>query len=500
MKNFLTQLALAIVLVFAGSLAAQTVVVNDITANTTWTTAGSPYILDGYIFVRDGATLTIDAGVVVRGLDDDSTNNILPGGTNLGAITNPEENVGALIVTRTGKIDAQGTAASPIIFTAVKDDLTSATDLVCGNFGLWGGLIILGNATVSSPSANFNATEGFVENPIEGVITTNPLTASFALFGGDNDSDSSGVLKYVSIRHGGDVLADGDEINGLTLGGVGRNTVIDFVEVIANADDGIEWFGGTVDVKHAIVSCVVDDSYDYDQGFRGRGQYWVQIGTGNRGGEHDGGDKPDDASPVASPVVFNATYVGKDVVAGEQEMIVLRDNAGGNYKNSIFKTSQQGIELEYRYDISSSYFQLSNVVNDPVLGTIQALDFQGNCFDDINGAQFFLNEQSGGFTGSTQQLRAISNATSTTNGLINANTVVTGDAIATPTRATINSLSVPQDLDLRVNTANCANGATPPNDGFFDQVTYKGAVAPNAPTAAGWAEGWTAADEYNILD
>ena len=151
------------------------------------------------------------------------------------------------------KIDAQGTASSPIIFTSVADDIESgqvvSPNLTPDLAGLWGGLIILGNAPGSFAG-------DVTEIQIEGI----PPSDTNGLYGGTDVSDNSGVLKYVSIRHGGANIGEGNEINGLTLGGVGSGTVIENIEVVANQDDGIEWFGGTVDVKNVVVWNAGDDA------------------------------------------------------------------------------------------------------------------------------------------------------------------------------------------------------------------------------------------------
>lgn len=490
--NFFNPKAFALALTFAGAVNAQTIVTADITANTTWTPAGNPYILDGYIFVRDGATLTIQPGVIVRGLDNNAANNILPGGQNLGAISNVEERVGALIVSRTGFINAQGTAAQPIIFTAVKDDLNSTTDLTCDSIGLWGGLILLGEATVSSPAANFNGS--FVENTIEGIVTLNPTTALLSKFGGTNDNDNSGILRYISIRHGGDILSDGNEVNGLTLGGVGRGTIIEFVEVLANADDGIEYFGGTVDTKYAVVTCADDDGFDYDQGFRGRGQFWIAIsvGKGNRLGEWDGGDLPATATPFSTPVIFNLTFIGKPATFGTENQITeIRDNAGGNVKNSVFFRSPFGQRIEYRHDIISSYLNFSTNISGLPVGTIQALDLSNNTYSNITGNAIRLNEVATGFTGATQQVRSVSNANTT---LTRLSTGVVGNNVVVANVLTVNGSS----FDLRPVGAGTVL-ANEPAGGFFDNVSFAGAVDPASPTGAGWLAGWTATAAYGIV-
>jgi hypothetical protein len=182
---------------------------------------------------------------------------------------------------------------------------------------------------------------GLNSNPGQTAIEGIPTNESRGIYGGTNDTDNSGVIKYVSIRHGGTNIGANNEINGLTLGGVGSGTVIDFVEVVANADDGIEFFGGTAQVKHALVTNADDDSFDYDEGYRGKGQFWVSITPGDRAGEHDGGTTPETGSPYATPTIYNATYIGGGAVT-------FRDFAGGYYQNSIFEslTKEPAIDVE----------------------------------------------------------------------------------------------------------------------------------------------------------
>ena len=199
----------------------------NITSNTTWAT-GKTYILGGRVTVVSGAKLTIQKGVVVKG----------EAGTGANAT--------ALLIARGGQIDAQGTATEPIIFTSIADEITpgqiASPNLDPTLEGLWGGIIVLGKA-----KGSFKADASEIQ--IEGI----PASDTNGLYGGTADDDNSGTIKYISIRHGGANIGEGNEINGLTLGGVGSGTVIENVEVVANQDDGIEWFGGTVSVKNALV-------------------------------------------------------------------------------------------------------------------------------------------------------------------------------------------------------------------------------------------------------
>jgi hypothetical protein len=211
----------------------------DITTSTTWTT-GKTYKLTGLIYVRNNAVLTIQPGVVVKG-----------NFANLGT---------ALIITKGAKLNAIGTAASPIVFTSGK---TVAQGRVPGD---WGGIILLGKA-------GFNANNGL--NNIEG-ITANVNTE----YGGGStpdDNDSSGTLKYVRIEFGGFVFSPNNEINGLTMGAVGRGTTIDYVQVSYTNDDAFEWFGGSVNCKHLVSYRNLDDDFDTDNGFKGIVQFGLIV-------------------------------------------------------------------------------------------------------------------------------------------------------------------------------------------------------------------------------
>lgn len=214
-----------------------------ITQNTTWTN-DKIYQLNQKVVVENGVTLTINPGTIIKGT---------PGSGSLAS---------ALIIARGGKINALGAANNPIIFTSTSDNIdvgeTAGTNLNENDRGLWGGIIILGYAPCSFSG-------DVTELQIEGI----PADDAFGLYGGTDANDNSGVLQYVSIRHGGALIGEGNEINGLTLGGVGAGTVIDNIEVVANVDDGIEFFGGTVNATNLLVWAQGDDGIDIDQAYSG---------------------------------------------------------------------------------------------------------------------------------------------------------------------------------------------------------------------------------------
>lgn len=234
----------------------------NITANTTWTT-GNVYVLGARISVQSGATLTIQPGVIVKGEAGTGTN------------------ATALLIARGGKIMAEGTESQPIIFTSVADEIEpgeiASPNLDPGMTGLWGGLIILGNAPISADAQSIQ---------IEGI----PPSDQNGLYGGTDAADNSGVIRYVSIRHGGANIGEGNEINGLTLGGVGSGTVIENVEIVSNQDDGIEFFGGTVSVKNVVVWNTDDDAIDTDQSWAGTLDNFIIINPGDECFELDGAE------------------------------------------------------------------------------------------------------------------------------------------------------------------------------------------------------------------
>lgn len=465
-------LALLGLLLAPAAAAQQTVrVTANIAQNTTWAT-GNTYLLDGLIFVEEGVTLTIEPGVVVRGVN---VENITTG-----------DAASSLIVRRGARILADGTAEQPIIFTAEEDDLDDPTDFLGRDRGHWAGVIVLGYAPTNQPTQD-NQIEGIPYDPVTG-------QGDQAYYGGDDPDDDSGVLRYVSIRHSGYSITgiEGDEIQGLTLGGVGRGTTIEYVEIFSSDDDGIEWFGGTVDVKYAAVAFASDDAFDYDQGWQGRGQFWFTIADSDvagRAGEHDGGDAAgDDAEPLSRPVISNVTYLGAGQNAtvpggdGNDWALKIRDAAGGFYFNSVFADFPGGvIDIE---DYSDGRVDSWTRFEDGDLG------FEHNLFHAFGSGDSFaaITRVADPSTGPTANAAAFANALATTN------------AVADPQLGGI-SRTNDGGLDPRPALGGpAASGAdfghAELNDGFFTPVGYRGAFEPGAPV---WLKGWTALDALGYL-
>jgi len=412
------------------------------TGTVTWT-KNKVYELSGLVFVNQGQTLTIEAGTIIKGQGGQGSN------------------ASALVVAKGGKIIAEGTASKPIIFTSTADASTTYTDgtakyskALGTTNGLWGGVIILGKAKL-------NSTPG--TTAVEGIPTSEPR----GIYGGSDDADNSGILRYVSIRHGGTDIGAGNEINGLTLGGVGTETEIDYVEVFANKDDGIEFFGGAAQVSHAVVSFCGDDSYDYDEGFRGAGQFWltVQDSDSDRAGEHDGGTDPETAAPYSHPIIFNATYLGN----GTSRAITFRDNAGGEYHNSIFYNFAKGIDVEQLASGEDSYARY--LAGD--------LAITNNIFASV--------------TASTLVATAGSGATLTTEDAT-LSAYFSNNGNTTTSTLPIASYSNTANGGLDPTSTNTDGGATEPTNVFFEDVNYAGAFG-----STNWAKSWTALDTHGYF-
>jgi hypothetical protein len=293
------------------------VIKTNITENTTWY-ADTVYQLGGRIAVVDGVTLTIEPGTIIKG----------EAGTGANAT--------ALLIARGGKLMAEGTASMPIIFTSVADEIIPA-DILAGNFaspnldptvnGLWGGVIILGRAPISASNTNGDVDEV----QIEGIPTSDPN----GLYGGINTHDNSGTLSYISIRHGGANIGSGNEINGLTLGGVGMMTSINNIEVVANQDDGIEFFGGNVNVSYVVVWNAGDDAIDTDQSWAGNLSEFVIITPSNHMFELDG---PEGSYQAGHTIQNGDIYVGStggDLINVDNNSVVALSN--------LYFTDIQGI-------------------------------------------------------------------------------------------------------------------------------------------------------------
>ncbi len=255
------------------------------------------WLISGGVFVQNGVTLTVEAGTTVYAADDAS--------------------IPFLAVSQGGKIDAQGTASSPIVFTTVR----SLTDVA--EAGDWGGIILNGYANLNIPE------------PAEGEGDT-------GAYGGDDDNDNSGTMRYVRVEYAGKKLATDNELNGFSFNGVGSGTTLEYLQAYKCADDGFEFFGGAVSLKYAVAMGAGDDSFDWTFGWSGNGQFWLadqQGPEGDRGIEADNNGDDNLASPYSMPTLSNITLIGmsepEDADGEANTGIRLREGTKGFIYNTI---------------------------------------------------------------------------------------------------------------------------------------------------------------------
>ena len=289
----------------------QQIITDKITTSTTWT-ANKKYLLKGFIYVESGATLTIEAGTIIKG-DKDTK--------------------GTLIIKPGAKIIAEGTVQKPIIFT-------SNQPKGARGYGDWGGVILLGKAKVNKSPAT-----------IEG--------ENLSTFGGSDDDDNSGILKYVRIEFAGIAFEPDKEINGLTLGGVGRGTVMDYIQVSYSGDDSFEWFGGSANAKHLIAFRGLDDDFDTDNGFSGKVQFGLSLRDPNIADqcscsssnvfESDNDGAGTAALPQTSVMFANfSAYIGSGVVNSKYNAgAFIRRNSAMSLLNTVIIGAfpKAGVEL-----------------------------------------------------------------------------------------------------------------------------------------------------------
>ncbi len=546
-------LALLVGLAATGTAGAAEVIVDaDITVDTVWT-ADNTYNLDTQIYVKNGASLTIEAGTIV-------------------ASTPTANGSGSLAVTRGSKIYVQGTADNPVIMTSTNDTATwtdgdpkTGTWRVAANE--WGNLTIMGNALigysypVTKPDPNDPESEIVIrQNTPEpdglSVANMEGLTAAFdndpnVQYGGNDDDDDSGSISYLSIRYGGRVVGLANELNGLSLGAIGRETEIHHVEIMNNVDDGIEIWGGTVELKYVSIWNIGDDSFDIDQGWRGKAQFGLIVqgyslnasqgsGVGDNCFETDGAENAY-AQPVTTAVIYNFTAIGNpgDGDGGT----VWRDNARVQYRNCIFmdlgeklvrfdnldgdgaigyQKSKTDATVEdgtlnwaqtWTTPYTYSYTQGNDFVN-PISETLGKQLYQsqvdGN-LAEITGSVFFNNFHGDAYT--EADARGVTSAGASNaakDNIVASDMTYANSPIQLITRdpdpwagdspIVAGGKSVYPVVKLNPCAANAAASlvtAQPaPADGFFTPAPYRGGFSPTN----NWLKGWTAADAYGFLE
>ncbi|MEN3040703.1 MAG: hypothetical protein ABDH66_04085 [Bacteroidia bacterium] len=399
------------------------------------------YLLVGNFIVRAGGVLRIPAGTIIFG---------------------DRRTKGTLIIDRGGKIFAEGTAEKPIIFT-------SRFEPGERDRGDWGGVIILGNARVNQSNVS-----------IEGV--TPPIQ-----YGGTDDNDNSGVFRYVRIEYAGVALTPNNEVNSLTMGGVGRGTQIDHVQVSYGGDDGFEWFGGTVDAKYLVSFATWDDDFDADFGWTGRVQFALAIRdpfgadqSGSNGFECDNDAGGSTATPLTAPVFSNVTIIGPIHRKGAsrsnnyQNAMHLRRNAATSIFNSVIGGFPTGLRIDGS-NTASNY------------STQGFLRYNILFIDSTNAS----NALRGGSGTNDSTVRAIWTTPTNENQVVVDSSFATTFGYSSQNRMPffiyIEGQSNP-DLRLPAGSplATGANFSHPKLSGFFEQVPFKGALSPNTD----WTDGW----------
>lgn len=332
----------------------------NITTNTTWT-SGNTYLLVGNVAVTSGNTLTIQPGTIIRG---------------------DKNSKGCLIISAGAQIDAQGTVAQPIVFTSNEEPSGNGRGPAD-----WGGVILLGNAKINTPCATCATSPN--TNYIEGFATNFPEI----LYGGNNNNDNSGIMKYCRIEFAGVALSTtpNSEINGLTFGGVGSATQINHIQVSFSGDDSYEWFGGTVDCKNMIAFRGLDDDFDTDFGYSGRVQFGLAVrdkdisdAAGDSNGFESDNFNPGLGSlPITKAIFSNMTMIGPKrdgnttLPAGEkfERGIFTRRNTAISIHNSIVVGWEKGWHVSGsttfdNYNVTTSLDSMGVVKNTLIANTI----------------------------------------------------------------------------------------------------------------------------------
>ncbi len=537
------------------------IITSDITTNTTWTSdkiyqicdascgGGTQTDVSGIIHVTNGATLTIQPGTQIEGFGGTIT-----AGTGVGV------GQGVLEVERDGRIVADGTALQPIVFTCVVPTQAGPKGEPAGTRypGCWGGLYLLGNAQINADSPTSSAIVGSGGRSGSGTCRQeqdelNFIAGppSFGRYGGCNDADSSGVLRYVRSEFGGGRVSGTKERNGITFDAVGSSTVVDFVEAYASLDDGMEFFGGTVNVRHFVSVGNEDDHFDYVLGYRGKVQFGLVLEDSTNSDRCveadnngiDGGNP--EALPRSAPQMYNITCVGRisarkysnfastgstcngqfnntggtDVNCG-REAVILRQGTDGTFRNFLIYGFGEGVRFNIPSGtgITPSPNGLCNQINGGTLSFRNSVIATGPLGTGLpsgvaNPTPWTTagNQPFDGGSGGTSWSCGGANGS---NGTYTAQSLMTQAYFQNPANAltffqdTVGAGSIaPSDIfvdgtnlsypDFRVKSTSpiaAIVGATPPADPFFDgSATYIGALPPangstsNVPWYAGWA-------------
>ena len=534
---------------------------SNITTDTTWTKADSPVYLEQPVFVGGGASLTIEAGVIV----------VTPEGAG-----NNDDVDGGLVIERDAQIFVLGTEEQPVIMTSQADvetwngtqvgnpdgdqfqEITTMGDPTTGDWRQavqeWRNLTMMGNAVIGASAfegndvtgsdgvSNPETPDGTVDRQMEGLLQGEGTTDDSVFFGGADDNDDSGTINYLSLRYGGRVLGEGNELNGMSMGGIGRGTDLDYIEIMNNVDDGIEFWGGTANLSHFQIWNIGDDSLDLDEGWRGKVQFGLIVqgfstsaaqgsGVGDNALEMDGSEQSD-AQPRSTVAMHNLTVIGQP---GADGLTTWRDNNRVQFHKSVFMSTgtQPLVRLDnidgdggkgYGHDGSHTWGDVWQTAETNV-----SPNGVNEGSGDFAPSELYKSQQSDGISANLADIRdsvvwnygsLFSNASSLSSpfdpsseiSAASANNVLFDSSAANasanlpvqsitrdaPQQVGPDSVTIRRvtDLDPRAaNDATSIDGPQASKDGFWTPTDYRGAFSPNH----NWAAGWSAADAYGFF-
>jgi len=448
MKKFYNVLILSCMTAAAAWAQLPTKVISgDITANRTLHN-DTIYLLDAFVYVKNNATLTIEEGTVIQGY-----------------INNGINTKGTLVITTTGKIMAQGTQWNPIVFTSARAIGSRGT-------GDWGGLLVLGQAPI-------NVVGGSAV--IEGGLLGDQADRTY---GGTDPNHSSGMLRYVRLEYAGIAFSQNNEINSLTLAGVGKGTAIDHIQVSFAGDDAFEWFGGNVDAKYLVAIGTVDDNFDCDFGYNGRIQYGfvkqfssiADIST-SEGWETDNDGSGSTNTPLTAPKFANITLVGPQADGGPVNNLHGRGaRIRRNSRTSIYNSVIMDHKIALRYESAGTQGAVGS-----------DCEFHGNVLSgntaNYAGEGSWTEDSVAAYVEDAAQMNTVFDA-----GGISANEL----SVPLDYYSTTGSNHLPIAGSLLLSGADwSANGVS--GDSFFDNVAFRGAFG-----TTDWTEFWTEFDPQMV--
>ena len=468
----------------------------ELIASSTIFTCDKTWILDKKIYVPNGKTLTIQPGTVIKGRQYSTP-----------------DSATTLSVEVGGKIFASGSSGCQIVFTAEADNLDGTYPIA--NTGKWGGLTIAGKASNNlTLAANGPFQPGVGDGRLavadgigtfEGFASSNSKDQFGVLPAQFDDNDNSGILKYVSIRHSGAILQVGGELNALSLGSVGRGTTIEHLEIISCADDGIELWGGTVDLKYVSMLFGNDDNLDWDDGWRGRAQFIFVLKSehlqgspdSDNGMECDADDQKSNLTPRSHPMIWNTTMIGnaKTTLTSDNSSIAAvnaKELTEGEIYNSVFAFWKNG------FNMVKSLGSRSNSINGvPSEAYHNWANTGGNSTTSLKFKCNTLVNCTNPITVGSSAANVISSDTAqfyTTDKNIAVSTLP-GFDFGFQMNATTNVVS--HKVDAIPNPALSVAGCpVAPVDGFFSVAPYRGAFASSGQN---WLSGWTYSTLLNAV-